>query len=157
MRLLLVSLKVMMLVLRNKRCISVSTASWWLASPYYSNSNNFCRSKVDNACMEFADELFEAVGRDNLVLHTVDLTSDDGLKDYEAVDRYVSLITADQYRKWVEILDQHKPDGWWWLATPHSTARHESDRWVKCVAPAGDIFNGFCSDDHQRRAPVLYF
>ena len=48
----------------------------------FGDNNNFCRSTVDNACMEFADELFEAVGRDNLVLHTVDLTSDDGLKDY---------------------------------------------------------------------------
>lgn len=108
-------------------------------SMQFGNSNNFCRSKVDNACMEFADELFEAVGRDNLVLHTVDLTSDDGLKDYAAVDRYVSLLTADQYRKWVEILDLHEVDAWWWLATPYSTARHENDRWVKCVAPSGGI------------------
>lgn len=108
-------------------------------SMQFGSSNNFCRSKVDNACMEFADELFEAVGRDNLVLHTVDLTSDDGLKDYAAVDRYVSLLTADQYRKWVKVLDLHKLDAWWWLATPYSTARHENDRWVKCVAPSGGI------------------
>ena len=126
-------------------------------SMQFGNSNNFCRSKVDNECMEFADELFEAVGRDNLVLHTVDLTSDDGLKDYEAVDRYVSLLTADQYRKWVEILDLHKVDTWWWLATPYSTARHENDRWVKCVAPSGNIGSDNYSFDNIGVRPFCIF
>jgi hypothetical protein len=67
----------------------------------------------------------------------VDLTSDDGLKDYGKIRRRASLLTADLYRRYVEILDKHKIDKWWWLATPHSTARHENASWVKCVAPSG--------------------
>ena len=105
----------------------------------FGDNNNFNGSAVDNACAKFAEELAEVIGEENLILHTVDLTADDGLDDYSAVDRRASLLTADQYRKWVEILDLHKVDAWWWLATPYSTARHENDRWVKCVAPSGSF------------------
>lgn len=104
-------------------------------------NNNFAGSEVDTFCKEFANELAEEIGADNLVEFPVDLTSDDGLKDYGKITRYVALMTADQYREYVEILDKHKPDTWWWLATPYSTARHENDLWVKCVSPAGLIFN----------------
>ena len=77
----------------------------------------------------------------------MDLTSDDGLKDYGAVTRKVSLLTAEMYRSCVDVLDQHKPDCWWWLATPFSTPRHNETDWVKCVSPAGSIlYGGFSSD-----------
>ena len=87
-------------------------------------------------------EICTAVGEDNVVSHTVDLTSDDGLKDYGKVERRCSLLTADMYRRYIDILDKFKPDSWWWLATPHSTKRHENDSWVKCVSPSGFIFYG---------------
>lgn len=104
--------------------------------------NNFDGSVVAVACEEFAAEIAEIIGAQNLVEHTVDLTSDDGLKDYGATECYASLLTAQQYRKYVSILDEHKPDGWWWLATPDSTAAHGCDRFVKCVSPRGDLGNG---------------
>ena len=103
----------------------------------FGSTNNFDGSDVDDYCGEFAEDLFEKIGSENVVEHTVDLTSDDGLKDYGKADRVVSLLTTEQYRKYVDILDQHKPDGWWWLATPHSTERHGNSAWVKCVSPAG--------------------
>ena len=70
----------------------------------------------------------------------MDLTSDDGLKDYGSICRKASLLTADLYRRYVQILDTCKPSAWWWLATPYSTPAHESSTWIKCVAPAGFIF-----------------
>ena len=102
-------------------------------------NNNYAGSYVDAACESFADEIAAAVGEENLVLHTVDLTSDDGLKDYGEVERRASLITADQYRRYVSTLDLHRPGEWWWLATAYSTQAHDNDRWIKCVSPAGNI------------------
>ena len=111
----------------------------------FGTNNNFDGSIVDDICDDFGDELEKSLGNGALEEHVVDLTSDDGLKDYGEVTRKVSLITCEQYRKYVEILDKHKPDRWWWLATPYSTKRHENDRWVKCVAPSG-----FVSGDNYR-------
>ena len=110
-----------------------------LPNRQFGKNNNYAGSYVDGACKEFAKEISSAVGEKNLVLHTVDLTSDDGLKDYGKVQRQVSLITCDQYRQYVEILDEHKPDAWWWLATAYSTEKHGNDQWVKCVSPSGGI------------------
>lgn len=110
----------------------------------FGKNNNYAGSYVDEACNEFAKEISSAVGEKNLVLHTVDLTSDDGLKDYGKVQRQASLLTCDQYRRYVEILDEHKPDAWWWLATAHSTKKHDNDQWVKCVSPSGGISSGDC-------------
>lgn len=103
----------------------------------FGNSNNFRNSKPDEICRGFAEKLAKEIGEDNLVLHTVDLTSDDGLKDYGKIVRQVSLLTANLYRRYVEVLDEHKPDEYWWLATPHSTNAHGNITWVKCVSPSG--------------------
>ena len=113
----------------------------------FGDNNNYDGSDVDDMCNEFAGEIGAAVGEENVIAHTVDLTSDDGLKDYGEIQRRASLLTADRYRKYVEVLDKHKIDGWWWLATPYSTKRHENDSWIKCVAPSGYIGNGLCHRD----------
>ena len=105
----------------------------------FGDSNNYEGSNADELCQEFAEMLRCCVGAENMVTFDVDLTSDDGLKDYGVIQRKAALLTADQYRKYVQILDRYKPDEWWWLATPHSTATHENADWVKCVSPAGDI------------------
>ena len=105
----------------------------------FGNCNNFKDSNVDNICSEFATEIGNIIGLENLLIHTVDLTSDDGLKCYGTVERRMSLITANLYRRWVEILDKHKLDKWWWLATAYSTPKHDNDDWVKCVSPSGII------------------
>lgn len=105
----------------------------------FGSTNNFDGSGVDATCAEFADEIATIIGAENIVEHTVDLTTDDGLKDYGKIERRCSLLTADLYRRFVEILDKFKPDRWWWLATAVSTKRHDNDSWVKCVAPSGFI------------------
>lgn len=110
-------------------------------------NNAYDGSYADQKCQAFAQELAERIGWDNIVLHKVDLTSDDGLKDYGVIERRASLITTDMYRKIVEILDTVNPKCWWWLATPHSTKRHENDAWVKCVSPSGFIYGDFYGDD----------
>lgn len=109
-------------------------------------NNAYDESNVDQKCQAFAEELAKIIGWDSIALHKVDLTSDDGLKDYGVIERRASLITADMYRKFVDILDTVNPERWWWLATPHSTKRHENDAWAKCVSPSGCFFNDFCDN-----------
>ena len=105
-------------------------------------NNNYDGSDADKTCINFAKELELLVGTDNLCLHTVDLTSDDGLKCYGSVKRKASLLTTENYRRYVYILDKHKPDDWWWLATAFSTSVHGHTSAVKCVAPSGYVVNG---------------
>ena len=112
----------------------------------FGTRNNYNGSYADERCNRFASEIADAVGVDNMILFTVDLTSNDGLKDYGIVDRRVSLLTADQYRRYVAVLDMHKPDGWWWLATPFSTPTHLNHRNVLCVSPSGFIDYGGYDD-----------
>ncbi len=114
----------------------------------FGSKNNYNGSDVDKLCNDFAKEIEDIVGADNLIEHTVDLTADDGLKCYGSITRKASLLTAEQYRKYVYIIDEHKLDGWWWLATPFSTPKHDDETWVKCVSPRGGILsfnfiNGF--------------
>ena len=105
----------------------------------FGDSNNYDGSKVDKLCNQFATNLAKIIGENNVIQHTVDLTADDGLKDYGSVKRFASLLTTDLYRRYVYTLDKFKPNAWWWLATPYSTPTHDHTSWVKCVSPSGFI------------------
>ena len=117
----------------------------------FGSSNNF----ADDNCnvRKVLEKFMQKLNKDDLVKHTVDLTSDDGLKDYGTTETYVSLLTCEQYRKYVEILDKHKPNKWWWLATPFSTPTHEDADWVKCVSPRGNVISDDCSNNSNGVRP----
>ena len=107
------------------------------------SNNNYVGSNVESICQVFADEIAELVGDENIIRHNLDLTTLDGLKDYGTItDCSASLMTLPMYQRHVDILDQHKADSWWWLATATSTKRHENDRWALCVSPSGNIDYG---------------
>ena len=108
-------------------------------SEEFGSNNNYDGSNVDKLCNEFGTVIEKLVGADNLVEHTVDLTADDGLKCYGSIKRKMSLLTAEEYRKYVYVIDEHKLDKWWWLATAYSTAKHDDTTWIKCVSPGGGI------------------
>ncbi len=111
----------------------------------FGQNNNYHGSNVDDICNKFAKTMIDAVGEDNVIEFAVDLTSDDGLKDYGTIRRKSALLTSELYRRYVYILDKFKPDKWWWLATAYSTPSHDNARWAKCVSPDGyigsDIYN----------------
>ena len=108
-------------------------------SEKFGSSNNYNNSNADKLCNCFGKEIEHIIGDDNLIEHTVDLTADDGLKDYKFVKRKMALITANNYRRYVETLDKHKLDYWWWTATAYSTPTHGYEYAVKCVSPSGSI------------------
>ena len=107
----------------------------------FGENNNFADDNctVRKRLVKFGSELEKIVGVNNLVRHTVDLTSDDGLKDYGKTQAKVSLLTCNQHRRYVEILDKHKLDAWWWLCTAFSAPTHDDKNFVKCVSPSGYI------------------
>ena len=108
-------------------------------SAKFGDSNNFDGSDADRLCAEFADEISSIIGSENLIKHTIDLTSDDGMRDYGKIKRKASLLTCNQYRKYVDVLDKYKLNKWWWLATAYSTPSHNHSSWVKCVSLGGGI------------------
>lgn len=66
---------------------------------------------------EFYHELCDAVGSMNVVSHTVDLMAVDGTGKKKACQDNVSLLSAELYRKYSELI---LPAASWWLATPYS-------------------------------------
>lgn len=116
----------------------------------FGENNNYDGSNADAACIKFGNEIAVIVGAENILLHTVDLTSNDGLDDYGKIERYASAFTADRQRQYVRTMDKYPTDRWCWLATPWSTHSHEHDRCVLCVSPSGnivyyyDVYNGSC-------------
>lgn len=104
-------------------------------------SADYKTSNVKKILDKFALELEKEVGKDNVIEHIVDLTSNDGLKDYGKTNAKVSLLTCDLYRKFVYIIDKFKIDKWWWLATAFSTPEHGYEKLVECVSPHGSILD----------------
>ena len=102
-------------------------------------NNCYEGSYADSACCDFLAEICGSIGSENIVEFDLDLTSDDGLKDYGVIKRSAALLTTEMYRRYVDILDKYMPEEYWWLSTPHSTKRHGNDSWVKCVSPSGRI------------------
>lgn len=49
----------------------------------------------------------------------IDLTTDDGLKNYENIFARIGLITCEEYRLFRDNIPT-LPDCWWWTATPDS-------------------------------------
>ena len=121
------------------------------------DNNDYRESNVKSHLEKFAKEMTAIIGEENLVKHKVDLTSDDGLKDYGEIEELVSLLTAEKYRKYVTIIDKYKLDCCWWLLTPHSTDTHENSAWVKCVSPHGNIFSDIYISDNFGVRPFCIF
>lgn len=130
----------------------VITKELWEENVKFGRNNNFADEdcNVRKSLERFANK----IGTEQMVEHIVDLTSDDGLKDYGTTRAYVSLLTTEQCRKYVDILDKHKVNKWWWLVTPFSTPTHEDDEWVKCVSPRGNIGNDDSGNGNHGVRPV---
>ena len=128
-----------------------------LVNSDFGKCNNYDGSKVDAICNEFGYEIAWIVGEDNLLPLNVDLTSNDGLRDYGAIKRRAALLTAEQARRYVDVLDRHKLDAWWWLATPYSTPTHEDADYILRVAPSGRIGCGNCYSNSNGVRPFCIF
>lgn len=103
------------------------------------NSNNFPKGTLCKYLNgEFIKKL-KANGADTsaLIPTTIDLTSDDGLKDYGETTQKIFLLTCDMYRKYRSVIPNL--DDWWWLATAYSTESNGYARSARHVNSAGSL------------------
>lgn len=116
---------------------AVIKKDFFVAEAEFGENNNYAESPIRDACEEFAAGIAQEIGDENILEHTVDLTANDGMKDYGEIKARASLLTAERYRKYVRILDAAKMGEWWWLATPWSTHFHGVEHTSLCVSPSG--------------------
>lgn len=92
---------------------------------------------------EFLERLEDAFGEGAVAEQFIDLTSNDGLKDYGNVKTKVGLLTEEEYRQHRDILPPLGDEGWWWLATPYSTERAGYPSLVRYVYSDGALGSSY--------------
>ena len=115
------------------------------------NRNNFAASDIREFLNgKFLQKLIEAGAPEEMFEHfNVDLTADDGLKDYGGDRVRVGLITCDEYRLLRGNIPE-LPDTWWWTATSDSP----KNSLVRYVDFGGTLlFNSAC-DGHGGVRPI---
>lgn len=120
------------------------------------NCNNFATSSSKEWMNgPYLDNLIDAVKGPNAFLQTeLDLTADDGLKDYGTCNVTIFSLTVDQYRRNRDVIPN--ADGWWWLSTAYSTASNGYEHSARRVNSDGalnwnDAYNG-----HVGLRPACY-
>lgn len=85
-----------------------------------------------------------AVGAENIIEHSVDLTSVDMQSKFCAVTCKVRPITFDEAREFNELIVNRELDDWWWTCTPWSTGERGWKYSLAVVHPSGSIDNDCC-------------
>lgn len=100
------------------------------------NRNDFAASDLRTYLNgEFLQNLIKAGAPEEMFEHfNIDLTADDGLKDYGGDRVQIGLITCDEYRLLRGNIPA-LPDEWWWTATPDSP----TNPFVRCVGSGGTL------------------
>lgn len=122
---------------------------------FHNEDKEGCNNWENSSLREYLNSEFAARLLDRqLALMEVDLTSDDGMKDYGKTTDYIALLTADQYREYREfILDA---DDWWWLATPWTCNSANSNN-VRLVYAGGTLSTSSAYNGHNGVRPALIF
>ena len=111
----------------------------------FGKDGDYTKSDVRTYCNgEFYKELCKAVGRKNIIPHTVNLVSDDGSNKGASVKDNVSILTTDLYRRYRELLPA--TGSFCWTATRITTLNNGYARDVCCVYSKGVLGWGACND-----------
>lgn len=117
--------------------------------------NNFNISSLREYLNDgFIEELKEN-GADVTALcdFTIDLTSDDGLKDYGNSTNKVNLLTCDMYRKYRHLIPNLNK--WWWLATPNSVESNGHSYLARNVNTDGTLDDNIAHNGSGGVRPAL--
>ncbi len=120
------------------------------------NSNNFPKGTL---CKYLNDEFIKKLKADGadtsaLIPTTIDLTSDDGLKDYGETTQKIFLLTCDMYRKYRSVIPNL--DDWWWLATAYSTESNGYAYYARCVISDGSLYGSDAYNGNYGVRPAFY-
>lgn len=120
------------------------------------NSNNFPKGTLCKYLNgEFIKKL-KANGADTsaLIPTTIDLTSDDGLKDYGETTQKIFLLTCDMYRKYCSVIPNL--DDCWWLATAYSTESKGYADFARRVTSDGRLGSDYAYYGRLGVRPAFY-
>lgn len=103
------------------------------------NRNNFAvSSSKEYLNGPYLDNLIDDVAGPNAFLQSeLDLTTDDGLKDYGTCTVTIFLLTVDQYRHNRDVIPN--ADDWWWLSTAFSTESNGYESLARIVYSDGTL------------------
>ena len=120
------------------------------------NCNNFATSSSKEWMNgPYLDNLIDAVKGPHAFLTTeLDLTADDGLKDYGTCNVTIFSLTVDQYRRNRDVIPN--ADGWWWLSTAYSTASNGYEHSARSVGSDGALSGGGAYYGSDGLRPACY-
>ena len=120
------------------------------------NCNNFAvASSKEYLNGAYLDNLLEDVNGPNAFLTTeLDLTTDDGLKDYGTCTVTIFLLTVDQYRRNRDVIPN--ADDWWWLSTAFSTKSNGYESLARLVRSDGALSWDFAYRGYLGLRPACY-
>lgn len=121
---------------------------------YDEDSRDYNESNLKKVIEDEIQPIIESeVGENNLVEHTVELTSVDMQHEFDDCKCKVRPITFDETRKYNNLLPNKELDDWWWTCTPWSTAERGCKYSIAVVSSAGNIDN-YCCDGISGVRPV---
>lgn len=120
------------------------------------NSNNFPKGTLCKYLNGEFIKTLKANGADTsaLIPTTIDLTSDDGLKDYGETTQKIFLLTCDMYRKYRSVIPNL--DDWWWLATAYSTESNGYAYIARIVDSDGSLYSDYAYTGSNGVRPAFY-
>jgi hypothetical protein len=120
------------------------------------NCNNFATSSSKEWMNgPYLDNLIDAVKGPHAFLTTeLDLTADDGLKDYGTCTVTIFSLTVDQYRRNRDVIPN--ADDWWWLSTAYSTAANGYEHGARSVRSDGTRGGNNADNGRHGLRPACY-
>ena len=102
----------------------------------FGSSNDYRKSDVCTYCNDiFYNELANTVGKENIIMHTVNLMCDDGSNKGVSCRDNVSILTMENYRRYREYLSEF--DDSFWAATGVTILDRDYARGVCCISSNG--------------------
>lgn len=110
----------------------------------FGETNNFAESELRKKLNgEYLDEWVKSgANREFFVLMQVDLTANDGLKDYSTCECFLAPRTCDQHRKYRYLIPNSKRSREW-TVTAHSTKNNGYSNVVYRVSVEGSLDSGY--------------
>ena len=107
------------------------------------NKNNFAVSSLNRELNgDFMEALCrEGAKKEDFVPLVLDLTSDDGMKDYGVTSAMIGLLTCEQFRKYRALIPNLNAEEWW-LLTPDSCLP-QYDSLARYVCTDGTLYRTY--------------